>query len=130
MRLSDYTCQVDFSKGFCGVKFTRTSPDGEQEYPGELEASASYLINPDNKLIMEWTARPVTAGCKTPVNMTNHTYWNLSGDFKDPTIANHLLNIDSVIIQEMDSASIPTGEFLPVAETPFDFRDGLSALGD
>ena len=79
---------------------------------------------------MTWTAKAVTAGCQTPVNMTNHTYWNLSGDFKDPTIANHKLSLNCDKIQEMDSASIPTGAILPVADTPFDFSNGLSALGD
>jgi aldose 1-epimerase len=76
-----------------GVKFTRVS-DCEDGFPGILTIAASYILTDENKLIMTWKAKlneGQSASVVTPVNLMNHTYWNLSGDFKDQTIGEHSL---------------------------------------
>ena len=132
-KLSDFTPLADGVadvEGLSGVKFTRTSPHLEQEFPGALNVTSWYLINSDNKLIMAWDAEAASADCVTPVNLTNHTYWNLSGDFKDETIAAHQLSLTSQKVLTMSEESVPTGELADVSGTPFDFTDGFTALGD
>ena len=62
-----------------GVTFTLTSPDGDEGYPGEVKVVASFLLTDDNELRADFKA---TTTKKTVINMTNHTYWNLSGDCK------------------------------------------------
>jgi len=132
-KLSDFTSlgagQADV-EGLSGVKFTRTSPDMEQEFPGAIKITSWYLISSDNKLIMSWQATAESADCKTPINLTNHAYWNLSGDFSDSTVASHQLSLNCGNVLPMGPGSIPSGEIMPAAGTPFDFTEGFSALGD
>jgi aldose 1-epimerase len=101
-----------------GVLFTRTSPDGEEHYPGALQASVRYLVRRDDVLEIECEA---TADAPTIVNLAQHTYFNLSGD---PTreIVDHTLVLEADEYTPVDDTMIPTGEILPVAGTPFDFR--------
>ena len=103
----------------------------EQEYPGQVDASSIYLVNAQNKLLMAYNAT-VQAGKSTPINMTNHGYWNLSGDFKDPTIASHTFqtpNSSKTLVT--DAELIPTGEFAAVEGTPLDFTGAVStSFGD
>ena len=84
-KLSDFTTleegTVD-STGFSGVKFTRRSPNLEQEFPGTVDVSSWYLVNSSNQLLMIWEASTPDSTTVTPINLTNHAYWNLSGDFK------------------------------------------------
>lgn len=61
--------------------------------------------------------------------MTNHAYWNLSGDFKDETVAAHQLSMNCQNVLPMSPESIPSGEIQAVAGTPFDFTDGFTAVG-
>jgi aldose 1-epimerase len=70
-----------------GVEFRRTSEDMEMGFPGRIEVSTRYILK-DNALIMHWDATTET-DILTPINLCNHAYWNLSGDFKESTIANH-----------------------------------------
>ena len=131
--LSDFTtvpADVQDVTGFSGVKFTRTSPDLEQEFPGTVHATSWFLINAANKMIMAWEAVTPDQDVQTPINMTNHAYWNLSGDFSDGTIAQHKLKLNCSNVLPMSAGLIPTGEFLPVAETPYDFVGDFSAIGD
>ena len=107
--------------GFSGVKFTRTSPNLEQEFPGVVEATSWYLINSANKLIMVWEASTPDEDIQTPINMTNHAYWNLSGDFADSSIATHQLQLKCKNVLPMGPTSIPSGEIQSVSGTPFDF---------
>jgi aldose 1-epimerase len=101
-----------------GVTFRYTSPDGEEGYPGTLQASVSYRLTPGNELVIDYEA---TTDKPTPVNLSQHSYWNLHGDGKG-TILDHQLTIDASGFTPVDSSLIPTGVVTPVAGTPFDFR--------
>lgn len=76
----------------------RVSEDNEMGYPAQLNVYSYYFLTDDDKLIMEWKAE-TTSDKKTPVNLINHTYWNLSGDFAQKSIAEHDLHMccDKVI---------------------------------
>ena len=74
---------------FIGVSFSYTSPDGEEGYPGNLQAEVTYLLTMDNQLIMRYKA---TSDQPTIVNFTYHSYFNLTG-FKNPHIYDHQLKV-------------------------------------
>ena len=99
-----------------GVEFTLVSPDGDQGFPGTMTAHVRYTLN-DNKVAIEYSA---TTDKPTIVNLTNHTYFNLSGDGSG-TILNEVLTIDADKFTPVNSTLIPTGQLEPVAGTPFDF---------
>lgn len=101
-----------------GVTLDYISPDGEEGYPGMLGARVTYTLTPDDRLIVDYQA---TADKATPVNLSQHTYWNLAGNAARDILA-HVLTIDADAITPVDSTLIPTGEIAPVAGTPFDFR--------
>lgn len=92
--------------------------DGTDGYPGRLEASITYTLEPD-ALRVELQAR---VDRTTPVALTMHPYFNLGGSHATPVL-DHLLTVESDEILELDSQLIPTGARLQVAGTPFDFRD-------
>jgi aldose 1-epimerase len=97
-----------------GVELTRTSPDGEMGFPGELQATVTYLLH-DGGLELRYTAetdRP------TVVNLTNHAYWNLSGS---GSVEDHVLELPAGSFVAVDEELIPTG-IDPVEGTPMDFR--------
>jgi aldose 1-epimerase len=101
-----------------GVVLEYTSPDGEEGYPGTLKARVTYTLTNNDELIVDYHA---TTDKATPVNLTQHTYWNLVGGVRRDILGHRLtLNADS--ITPVDSTLIPTGEIAPVAGTPFDFR--------
>jgi aldose 1-epimerase len=99
-----------------GVEFTLVSPDGDQGFPGTLTAHVRYTLQA-NKLMIHYSA---TTDKPTVLNLTNHTYFNLSGAGSG-TILNEKLTIYGDKITPVDSNLIPTGEFKPVAGTPLDF---------
>lgn len=101
-----------------GVCFTYYSDDGEEGYPGNLAAKVTYWLTGDNELIFEATA---TTDAPTPVNLINHTYWNLSGD-PSRTILEHELEIKAREYLPTNVGLIPTGRRSSVADTPMDFR--------
>lgn len=101
-----------------GIEFSYLSKDGEENYPGNLLVKASYFLTSANELKIIYTAE---TDQPTPVNLTNHTYWNLAG--ADATnILNHELQIFSAEYLETDNQHMPTGKILSVADTEFDFR--------
>ena len=101
-----------------GVLLTHTSPDGDQGYPGTVQARVSYVLTPDNRLIISYHA---TTDKATPINLTQHSYFNLAGAGKGD-ILGHVLMINADRFTPVDSTLIPTGVLAPVAGTPFDFR--------
>src|SRR4029079_16659341 len=101
-----------------GVTFTYDSPDGEEGYPGQLRVSASYVLNDDNEFTITLAA---TTDKSTPVNLTNHCYWNLGGAGSG-TILDEELMINADQYLPVDETLIPRGELAAVAGTPFDFR--------
>src|SRR5258708_2095269 len=108
---------VIHTEGEVGVAFSYTSRDGEEGYPGNLEAQVKYVLSPDNKLWMEYTA---VTDKRTPVNLSNHSYFNLTG-FDNPLITDHLLKVHAGNYTEKNGNNLPTGKILPVAGTPLDF---------
>jgi len=101
-----------------GVQFSYTSPDGEEGYPGTLKAQVTYTLTDANELIIDYRA---TTDQPTPINLSNHTYFNLAGEGSD-TALDHELMIDAEEMLPIDKTSIPTGKIASVAGTPFDFR--------
>lgn len=98
--------------------FTCFSEDGDENFPGKLNVKVTYTIDNNNTLNISYEAETDKA---TLVNLTNHSYFNLSGDAKRK-ILNHYVYIASTSFLELDNESIPTGKVLFVEDTPFDFR--------
>lgn len=99
------------------LTLTYVSKDGEEGYPGNLKVIVQYTLTENNELKIEYTAATDKA---TPVNLTNHSYFNLSGDVRN-TILQHTLEIAANNYTPVDSALIPTGEIKSVQGSPFDF---------
>lgn len=104
------------SRGRPAVRFSYTSVDGEEGYPGTLRAEVTYSLTEDNALQLDYLA---ATDLPTVVNLTNHTYWNLAGD---EIITDHVLTLCASQFTEVDGEGIPTGRLREVAGTPWDFR--------
>jgi aldose 1-epimerase len=101
-----------------GIQFTRRSPAGEEGYPGNVDVSVTYSLTNGNELKVEFAA---TTDAPTPVNLTNHNYWNLGGAGSGD-ILDHELTILADKYLPVDDGLIPTGELAAVEGTPLDFR--------
>ena len=93
------------------------SADGEEGYPGNLDVTVQYTLTDDDELKIEYNA---TTDKPTVLNLTNHSYFNLTGDVAN-TILNHTVQIDADNYTPVDTTLIPLGEIAPVKGTPFDF---------
>jgi aldose 1-epimerase len=106
-----------------GVKLRYLSKDGEEGYPGNLQATVTYVLTNDNELRIEYLA---TTDKATPVNLTHHGYWNLTGGQRD--ILAHVLTLHADRYTPVDKGLIPTGEVPTVKGTPMDFTKA-TAIG-
>jgi len=100
------------------IRFKRISPDMEEGYPGNLKVTVEYTLTDDNELRIEYFA---TTDKKTHVNLTHHSFFNLKGE-GEGTVNDHIMQINSSSITTVDDGLIPTGEFMSVLGTPFDFN--------
>jgi aldose 1-epimerase len=109
-------------KGGVFVRFTLQSADGDGGFPGNLLATVIYGIAEDNKITADYSA---TLDAPSPLSLTNHAYFNLSGGWgvneKCADVLNHEVKLYASHFLEIDEALIPTGKILPVENTPFDF---------
>jgi aldose 1-epimerase len=105
-------------KDFVAVKLTYLSKDGEEGYPGNLACTVRYELNDRNEWKMEYTA---TTDKPTPVNLSNHAYWNLAGA-ESGDVLGEVLMVNGDKYLAVDETLIPTEQQLPVAGTPLDFR--------
>lgn len=101
------------------VSLRHVSPNGDQGYPGTLTATATYTLDDHDRLHIDYRA---TTDAPTIVNLSNHTYWNLSGEGSGSVMGERLM-IPASEYTPVDATQIPTGAFSPVAGTPFDFRE-------
>lgn len=100
-----------------GVKLTHVSPDGDEGYPGRLSVTVVYRLTDDDELRIGYTA---VTDKTTPINLTNHTYWNLADGGKSDVLG-HVLMLNADRYVPVDAGLIPTGELKSVSGTPMDF---------
>lgn len=105
-----WNAEIITINGTEALKLSCFSPDGEEGYPGNLNVSVTYSITNENGLLIEYVA---TTDKATPVCLTNHSYFNLSGE-QHGDVLNHLLKINSSYTVEVDKFLLPTGNVLPV----------------
>ena len=110
-----WTAEAVYNETEPGLKLSYLSVDGEEGYPGNLNVTVTYTLKGD-ELQLKYEA---TTDKATPINLTNHTFYNLAGS---GTILDHLLTINASAYTPVDSTLIPTGELTNVAGTPFDFN--------
>ena len=114
----DHTVWDVVSHDDTSIVLSCVSPDGTDGFPGNLTTTLTYSITPDNGLSIAYRA---TTDMPTVVNLSNHAYFNLDG-VGAGDIMNHVITINADKITEAGSDGIPTGKFVDVANTPYDFR--------
>ena len=113
-----WTAEPVQAKDGVAVKFTYLSKDGEEGYPGNLKVSVVFTLTEQNELRLDYTA---TTDKDTPLNISNHSYFNLGGA-ENGGILDHALTLNADKFTPVDATLIPTGELKPVAGTVMDFR--------
>jgi len=108
------------------VKLLRVSPDGDNNFPGEVKAYVTYTLTDDNKIDIQYEA---TTTAPTVINMTNHSYFNLAGDPANHAVTEDVMYVNATCYTPVDDTYMTTGEIVPVEGTPFDFR-APHAVGD
>ncbi|WP_324554559.1 aldose epimerase family protein [Agriterribacter sp.] len=106
-----------FTPESASLQLTYKSPDGEEGYPGNLTVTVVYTLSEESELIIDYTA---VTDAATPVNLTNHAYFNLSAG-SDATVLDHELMLRSGYYTTTNDKVIPTGDLVPVKNTPYDF---------
>jgi aldose 1-epimerase len=114
-----WDCKITEEEGRTSVEFSYLSRDMEQGYPGNLDAKVIYSLTDDNELHIEYKA---LSDKKTLCNLTNHSYFNLSGNYKRK-VTEQYLRVKSDKYLELNSSQIPTGKLTDVSDTPMDFRE-------
>jgi len=109
----------EVSDGGVGVALSRTSEDGEENYPGTLKVTVTYTLTDDDELRINYVA---TTDAPTIINLTNHSYFNLAGEASGDVLG-HELQLNCSQFTPTDATAIPTGELPDVAGTPFDFLE-------
>ncbi len=112
-----WEAEIVEQKDAVGLKLSYHSPHLEEKYPGNMDVTCTYMLNNNNELTIGYTA---TTDQPTVINLTNHTYFNLTGGKEN--ILNHELKLNAAKMTEMTS-QIPTGEIIAIADSPFDFSD-------
>ncbi len=113
-------------KNEAGIKFTRTSPDGEMGFPGNMQVEVIYKLNENNEFSVSYKAQ---SDKKTVCNLTWHPFLNLAGA-GNGTILTHHFFVPADYVTLVDKELIPTGENMPVTGTPFDFTLPNKAIGE
>lgn len=108
------------------LKLVMNSPDGDNGFPGAVTAYVTYTLTKDNRLDISYEA---TTDAPTVINMTNHSYFNLSGDPANHSICEDRLFVNSETYTPTDEHLIPTGEIATLKDTPLDFRLPMT-IGD
>ena len=110
-----WTAAPSDAPGVAAVTLTYVSADGEEGYPGKLTATVRYTLTDENALRIDYTA---TTDRPTPINLTNHAYFNLAGA---GDVLDHVLTLNASRYTVVDDALIPTGELRSVKDSPLDF---------
>jgi len=113
-------------KGGIFVRFELDSPDGDCGFPGRVRTAVTYGLTKSNELVAKYEAK---SDAPTPVNLTNHSYFNLAGE-GNGNILSHEVRLDSSSYLEVDDALIPTGKILPARDSAFDFRQAKPVKRD
>jgi aldose 1-epimerase len=112
--------EVSVEKEKVSVRLSYLSRDGEEGYPGNVKVDVTYTLTNSNELLIEYRAEPER---DTPINMTSHSYFNLSGAYKED-ILTHRLQMKADRVLELSDDKVPTGRLIPSEGTAFDFHDG------
>ncbi|MXN92110.1 galactose-1-epimerase [Flavobacterium sp. Sd200] len=104
------------------IKFSYTSPDGEENFPGELKITVTYRLTENNELLVKYKAESTK---DTVLSLTQHSYFNLDGHSQ--TVAGQKLVVNADKVLEVNQDSIPTGKFIDVKDTEFDYNSAVDA---
>jgi aldose 1-epimerase len=111
-------CRPFHSANRTGVRLFLHSPDGDQGFPGALDAQVTYTLDRDDNLTLSYQA---VTDAPTAVDLANHIHWNLEGHSRGNVLAHHL-RIDAPLYVPLDGALLPAGPRRPVNDSPFDLR--------